>query len=84
MEKGDFVMIEFENRVFHLQTDNTSYIIGIRGVGYLEQLYFGKRIKKHQGYSELELVSVLGEKFASGYGNSIVTPDRPEETLDNL
>ncbi len=38
-------MISFENNVFHLATDETSYIIGVLG-GQLLNLYFGKRINK--------------------------------------
>ncbi len=71
-------MITFKNEVFHLATNNISYLIGIRESAYLENLYFGKRIKMQKSSEPLK------EKFASGYGNSIVTPQNTSVTLDNI
>jgi alpha-galactosidase len=71
-------MIIFENNVFHLQTQNTSYLIGIRDGRYLEQLHYGKKIKRAAKYE------ALFEKVGTGYGNSNVTPTDSKLTLDNL
>jgi alpha-galactosidase len=50
----------------------------IREGGYIEQLYYGKKIKQTANYE------ALYEKFATGYGNSNVTPIDSKLTLDNL
>ncbi len=71
-------MVIFENNVFHLQTQNTSYLIGVRDGRYLEQLHYGKRIKRAVNYE------TLFEKVGTGYGNSNVTPMDSKLTLDNL
>ncbi|TAH75016.1 MAG: alpha-galactosidase [Anaerolineaceae bacterium] len=71
-------MIVFENNIFHAQTRNTSYIIRVLDGGYLEHLYYGKKIKLTNNYE------ALFEKFATGYGNSIVTPEDSRLTLDNI
>ena len=71
-------MIIYENNVFHLQTQNTSYLIGVRAGRYLEQLYYGKKVRKVANYE------ALFEKIGTGYGNSNVTPVDSKLTLDNL
>jgi alpha-galactosidase len=71
-------MVSYENNVFHLQTQNTSYLIGIRNGRYLEQLYYGKKIRRAADYE------ALFEKVGTGYGNSNVTPVDSKLTLDNL
>ncbi len=71
-------MIQFQNNIFHAQTKNTSYIIRLREGGYLEQLYYGRKIKQASCYE------ALYEKNATGYGNSNVTPKDQRLTLDNL
>lgn len=71
-------MILFENKIFHLQTNNTSYLIRLHDAGFLEQLYYGKRIRQAQGYE------ALYEKFASGFGNTIATPADSKMTFDNI
>ncbi len=71
-------MITYENRVFHAQTDNTSYLIRLHEAGYLEQLYYGSKIRLAPSYD------ALFEKNSTGYGNSTVTPGDTMLTLDNL
>lgn len=72
------IYVNEKDNIFHGQTKNTSYIFRIKDERYLEQLYYGKRLRQSP-YTE-----VLYEKFATGYGNSNVTPSNPELTLDNL
>jgi alpha-galactosidase len=71
-------LIIYENNIFHAQTKNTSYVIGIREGGYIEQLYYGRKIRNTSNYA------ALYEKIATGYGNSNVTPQNNNLTLDNL
>lgn len=71
-------MVIYENNVFHLQTQNSSYVIGLRAGRYLEQLYYGKKIRRAASYE------ALFEKVGTGYGNTNVTPVDLALTLDNL
>ncbi|SFR68777.1 alpha-galactosidase [Anaeromicropila populeti] len=71
-------MIIFQNNVFHASTKNTSYIIRVRDGQYIEQLYYGKKIRHTSDYE------ALYEKNGTGYGNSIVTPTDSRLTLDNI
>ncbi|WP_167958865.1 alpha-galactosidase [Anaerosporobacter faecicola] len=71
-------MIHFAQQVFHLATNNTSYLIGIRNNKYIENLYYGNKIKVTENYEALQ------ERFGTGYGNSVGTPDDAMLTLDNL
>lgn len=72
-------LITFNNGVFHLNTQNTSYLARIFPTGHLENLYYGKRIKETNDYTPLH------EKFGIGYGNSVLySKDDPTFTLDNI
>lgn len=71
-------LVLFQNNIFHANTKNTSYILRILEGGYIEQLYYGKRVRQANNYE------ALYEKFATGYGNSNVTPKDSNLTLDNL
>lgn len=71
-------MIQFKNNAFHLRTNQSSYLIGIREGKYLENLYFGRKIMEPVTFAPLE------EKFSSGYGNAVLLPENPSVTLDNL
>lgn len=42
--REEITMITFKNNEFHLETDNTSYIIGIFREKYLTHLYWGKKL----------------------------------------
>lgn len=57
-------MIYSKNKIFHLQTKNTSYIFSVLDTGHLQHLYYGMHIR--QGYE-----SVLIEKHAFAPGNTI-------------
>lgn len=71
-------MITFKENVFHLATRQVSYLIEIREQKYLENIYFGKRIRP------IASAKPLREKFSSGYGNSASIPENSSITLDNL
>ena len=36
-----------ESKIFHIQTENTSYVMGVFGEKYLLHLYYGKRIDEY-------------------------------------
>ncbi len=72
------IYVNEKDNVFHGQTKNTSYIFRIRDGRYLEQLFYGRRLKQSP------YTGALYEKFATGYGNSNVTPSNSKLTLDNL
>jgi alpha-galactosidase len=44
-----------EDKIFHLQTENTSYIINILPSGHLGSLYYGKKLSIEQDYKNLIL-----------------------------
>ncbi|MDF2612740.1 MAG: alpha-galactosidase [Clostridia bacterium] len=68
-----------EEKVFHLQTENTSYIFRVSHLGKLENVYYGKSIKKVKDYRP------LFENLANAYPNSIIYNTKDENiTLDNL
>lgn len=71
-------MIIIDQDTFHITTKHTSYIIGIRAGIYLEHLYYGKRIRS------IASKEPLCEKFATEYGNSVVSMHEQSLTLDNL
>ncbi|MGD9761687.1 MAG: hypothetical protein AB7U52_04615, partial [Candidatus Izemoplasmatales bacterium] len=50
-------MIQFleDKKVFHLQTENTSYIINILPSGHLGSLYYGKKVATNQDYNNFVL-----------------------------
>lgn len=71
-------MITFDNQVFHAQTNSTSYLIRVHPAGYLEQLYYGAKIRRAASYD------ALFEKITAVYGNTNVTPADSKLSLDNL
>ncbi len=75
-------MIEYNEklRCYHLQTKSTSYIIHILGKGYVENLYYGKKINSVND----ESINALLEKNGTGYGNSVVCPEDATCTLDSV
>ena len=70
-------MIAYEDSVFHLTTDQISYVMEVREGQYLENLYFGQKVmdQRFQGRRE---------PFANEYGNVVVDPGKSHITLDNL
>lgn len=71
-------MIGYESGIFHMQTAQSSYLIRVHEEGYLEQLYYGYKIRRAQEYC------ALYEKTASGYGNTNVTPTNGKQSLDAI
>lgn len=71
-------MIISDNNIIHLSTKNTSYILRLLDGGYIEQLYYGEKVRHVDNYE------VLFEKIATGYGCSNVTPSDKNLTLDNI
>lgn len=69
-----------KNKVFHLQTENTSYIIRVLESGQIENLYYGKKIREMDDYSPLY------EKVSCETPNSIMYDRKlyPNLTLDNM
>lgn len=43
-------IINYQNRLFALQTNHTSYIFAVTESGILEQLYWGKRIERIEDF----------------------------------
>ncbi|MBE6055263.1 MAG: alpha-galactosidase [Clostridium sartagoforme] len=71
MIKGD--------RVFHLNTKDTSYIFRVLENGYLENLHYGNKIRECKDYSLLYKKSTIPE------GNSIsYSKEFPNINLDNI
>lgn len=90
-------MITVKNKVFTINTANTSYIMHVRDGKYVENVYYGRKIigsetvkagdklagdaKDLQG----ELINSLMEKYNNPYGNSIAAKGTdPNITLDNM
>ncbi len=57
-------MIRYENGIFHLQTKNTSYVIGVEGKN-LFHLYWGKRILGELNFRDFILTS-MGHVWSCG------------------
>ena len=64
------------DKVFHLQTADTSYILRALPSGQIESMYYGKKIR-HQ-----EALSLLFAKHECGYGNA--TPRSQDDTSLSL
>ena len=50
------IIFDYENRTFHLQSKNTSYIIQIIKDGYLAHLYWGNKIKNYNGSNPIAFI----------------------------
>lgn len=46
-------MINIKDKIFHLNTENTSYIFRITKYGDLENLYYGEKITFQNNYEAL-------------------------------
>ena len=79
MERGFVMSIIFQEatKVFHLQTENTSYIMQIYKKGYLAHLYWGRRIRETISHDFLSL---------KGRNSFSANPDNQDKvfTLDTL
>lgn len=57
-------MIHFTQNVFHLNTQNTSYLMEVLPSGHLSHLYYGKGMKAQKSYDYLK------HRFTTPVGNS--------------
>ena len=71
MIKGD--------KIFHLNTKDTSYIFRVLENGYLENLHYGNRIRECQDYSLLYKKCTVQEGNSISYSNEF-----PNINLDNI
>ncbi|SDB06283.1 alpha-galactosidase [Pseudobutyrivibrio sp. YE44] len=68
----------FENKVFLLNTNNTSYAFKVMETGQLEHLYYGSLINEEEPWN-------LAEKRAFAPGNTVTyNPEHPELTLEDV
>lgn len=58
-------MINVKDKIFRLDTDNTTYVFRAMPYGYLQHLYYGARLGKVSDYS------VMYDKQGTGQGTSI-------------
>ncbi|MCQ2462671.1 MAG: alpha-galactosidase [Clostridia bacterium] len=73
-------MISISNdKVFHLQTNKTSYIFRILPTGQSESLYYGRRIPVCEDYK------FIFDKHDVGYSNTVIySKDEPKLSLDHI
>jgi len=67
-----------ETREFHLQTQNTSYIMKVAKSKHLLNLYYGKKIRHRPDFHSLE------QSFGIAVGNATTYPDDPCFDLDTV
>lgn len=65
-------MITVQDRVFRLDTDNTTYLFQVTKFGHLEHIYYGPRLTPE------EPVHVLAQKRVIPLGNSVVYEETDE------
>lgn len=71
-------MIEFNNKIFHLETETTSYCFRITDKGHLEHIYYGARILSG------DFMAILPKRSAM-IGSSVAYDDLdPMYCLDNI
>ncbi len=71
-------MINFDGKIFKLDTESTSYIFAITEAGHLEHIYYGARLLE-QDYTALRL------KNAIAFGSAVeYSPDIPGYCLDTM
>lgn len=76
-------MITVKNKVFTINTANTSYIMHVRDGKYVENIYYGRKIC--EGGADENLVNALMEKYNNPYGNSVIAKGSDANiTLDNM
>ncbi len=74
------MIYNFDNQLFVLQTTNTTYAFRVMECGYLEHLYYGKKIKLTPAYA-----SALFEKKEFAIGNAVsLDQDHLEICLEDL
>ena len=65
-----------KTRVFHIQTNNTSYIFKVLGTGHITQLYYGEKIGIKENYDSLD------QQYVSAPGNSTVYSTKSDFCLN--
>lgn len=76
-------MITVKNKIFTINTANTSYIMHVRDGKYVENLYYGRKIC--EGGASESLVEALAEKYNNPYGNTVIARGEDKNlTLENL
>lgn len=73
-------MIYFgKENTFHLQTENTSYILKAMPSGHIEGLYYGRKVSHTEDYT------YLYDKHGCGYGNSTPHSQKDKKlSLDHI
>ena len=71
------IHISEEGRLFHIQTTETSYIIGVTAFGHLRHCYFGPRIEQHENMENLFRPQALSRGSSTSYSK-----DDPAYSLD--
>ena len=70
-------MIEVRDKLFHLQTDASSYLFCVGDFGHLEQIYYGPRV-------QTEDAEALRYRRTMHYGYQVMSDEESEYSLDNL
>lgn len=70
-------MIEVRDKLFHLQTDASSYLFCVGDFGHLEQIYYGPRV-------QTEDAEALRYRRTMPYGSQVMWDEESEFSLDNL
>ncbi len=70
-------MIEVRDKLFHLQTDASSYLFCVGDFGHLEQIYYGPRV-------QTEDAAALRYRRTMPYGSQVMWDEQSEFSLDNL
>lgn len=74
-------MIKVNGKLFVLETEQTTYAMGVRAEGVIENLYYGRKV------SDFDDSLACEEKFGNEYGNTIVSFGEGKDqfvTFDNL
>lgn len=73
------MILKGKENVYHLQTNNTSYIFRILPSGHLESMYYGRRVEETDDYDYLTF------KIKCGYGNTTAYSQKDKKlSLDHI
>lgn len=72
-------MIDINNGLFHLYTLNTSYVFMINEEGFMEHIYYGKRLRD----PEYSLTAIREKHFVSPHSTLRQNKDYPEFSLSD-
>ena len=73
-------MITIKNNMFHLATENTSYIFYINESGIAEHLYYGKRLKN----PEYDIDALREKRLTPRVNETSLSPTDTTLQLNNL